>query len=139
MANYTIAGNLTSDPTLSTTTSGLSVVNLTIAHTPRSFDKATNKWQDEPTLFIRTSLWGQEAENAAQSLTKGMPVLVSGDLRTRTYTTKEGVERSELNLVNTVLGVRLNRQTGTFTRNPQPSEQTDEWSQPAGSWGDEPF
>ena len=72
----TVVGNLTADPELRFTPSGAAVANFTVASTPRTFDRQTNEWKDQDTLFLNCSVWRQAAENAAESLTRGMRVIV---------------------------------------------------------------
>jgi len=81
----TVVGNLTADPELRFIQSGAAVVNFTVASTPRSFDRNTNEWKDGETLFLRCSLWREAAENVAESLTKGMRVIVTGRLVSRSW------------------------------------------------------
>ena len=81
----TVVGNLTGDPELRFIQSGAAVVNFTVASTPRSFDKNRNEWVDGDTLFMRCSLWRDAAENVAESLTKGMRVVVVGRLVSRSW------------------------------------------------------
>jgi single-strand DNA-binding protein len=81
----TVVGNLTGDPELRFTPSGAAVANFTVASTPRTLDKATNEWKDGEALFLRCSIWRQAAENVAESLQKGMRVVVQGRLKQRSY------------------------------------------------------
>jgi single-strand DNA-binding protein len=90
----TVVGNLTADPELRFTPSGAAVANFTVASTPRTFDRQTNEWKDQDTLFLNCSVWRQAAENAAESLTRGMRVIVSGRLKARSYETREGEKRT---------------------------------------------
>ncbi|KPI20976.1 single-strand binding protein [Actinobacteria bacterium OK006] len=90
----TVVGNLTADPELRHTNSGLPVTGFTIASTPRVFDRERNEFVDGEPLFMRCSIWRQAAENAAQSLTKGARVIVTGRLKQRTFDDKEGVRRT---------------------------------------------
>src|SRR5881397_3590633 len=90
----TVVGNLTADPELRFTPSGAAVASFTIASTPRTFDKNSGEWKDGEALFLRCSIWRQAAENVAESLTRGMRVIVSGRLRQRSYETKEGEKRT---------------------------------------------
>jgi single-strand DNA-binding protein len=89
-----VVGNLTADPELRFTPSGAAVANFTVASTPRTFDRQTNDWKDQETLFLNCSVWRQAAENAAESLTRGMRVIVSGRLKARSYETREGEKRT---------------------------------------------
>ena len=92
--SITIIGNLCGDPELRYTPTGQAVCNFTVASTPRFMDKATNEWKDGDSLFLRCNVWRQAAENCAESLTRGMRVLVSGRLKQRSYETKEGEKRT---------------------------------------------
>ena len=90
----TVVGNLTADPELRFTPSGAAVANFTVASTPRTFDRQSNEWKDGEALFLNCSVWRQAAENAAESLTRGMRVIVSGRLKARSYETREGEKRT---------------------------------------------
>jgi single-strand DNA-binding protein len=92
--NITVVGNLTDDPELRFTPSGAAVANFTVASTPRFLDKQTNEWKDGDALFLRCSVWRQAAENIAESLQRGMRVIVTGRLKQRSYETKEGEKRT---------------------------------------------
>jgi single-strand DNA-binding protein len=103
----TVIGNLTNDPELRFTPSGSAVANFTIASTPRTFDRQSNEWKDGETLFLRASVWREAAENVAESLTKGMRVIVSGRLKSRSYETKEGEKRTVVELEVEEIGPSL--------------------------------
>jgi single-strand DNA-binding protein len=90
----TIAGNLVDDPELRFTPSGQPVAKFRVASTPRFRDNTTGEWKDGDSLFLTCNVWRQAAENAAESLTRGMRVIVSGRLRQRSYETKEGEKRT---------------------------------------------
>jgi single-strand DNA-binding protein len=90
----TVIGNLTADPELRFTPSGAAVANFTVASTPRTFDRQTNEWKDGEALFLNCSVWRQAAENAAESLVRGMRVIVQGNLKARSYETREGEKRT---------------------------------------------
>ena len=90
----TIAGNLVDDPELRFTPAGQPVARFRVASTPRYLDKHTNEWKDGDSLFLTCNVWRQAAENVAESLTRGMRVIVSGRLRQRSYETKEGEKRT---------------------------------------------
>jgi single-strand DNA-binding protein len=92
--NITLIGNLVDDPELRFTPSGAAVAKFRIASTPRFLDKATNEWKDGESLFLSCNVWRQAAENVAESLTRGMRVIVSGRLKQRSYETKEGEKRT---------------------------------------------
>jgi single-strand DNA-binding protein len=90
----TIAGNLVDDPELRFTPAGQPVARFRVASTPRFRDNSTGEWKDGDSLFLTCNVWRQAAENVAESLTRGMRVLVSGRLRQRSYETKEGEKRT---------------------------------------------
>ena len=89
----TIIGNLTADPELRFTPSGAAVASFTVASTPRQFDRQSNEWRDGETLFMRCSIWRDPAENVAESLTRGMRVIVNGRIKSRSYE-KDGVKHT---------------------------------------------
>lgn len=90
----TIVGNLVEDPNLRFTPSGQPVATFRIASTPRFLDKQTNEWKDGDALFLTCNVWRQAAENCAESLQRGMRVIVQGRLKQRSYETKEGEKRT---------------------------------------------
>ena len=90
----TVVGNLVDDPELRFTPSGAAVANFRIASTPRIMDRQTNEWKDGDALFLSCSVWRQAAENVAESLQRGMRVIVQGRLKSRQYETREGEKRT---------------------------------------------
>ena len=149
----TVIGNLTNDPELRFTPSGSAVANFAIASTPRTFDRQKNEWVDGETLFLRASIWREAAENVAESLTKGMRVIVSGRLKSRSYETKEGEKRTVMELEVDEIGpslryanAKVNRnqrsggQSGNGGAGQRPAVQDDPWGaqrEPAG-WDNGP-
>ena len=119
MANetqLTIIGNLTAAPELWFTNSGVPVASFTVASTPRTFDKQSGEWRDGEALFMRCSAWRDLAENVAESLTKGSRVIVQGRLQQRSYTDKEGNQRTSIDLQADEVGASLRYHTATLTR-----------------------
>lgn len=116
ITELTIEGNLTSDPELRFTPSGAAVANFTVASTPRVFDKQSNEWKDGETLFMRCAAWRGTAENVAESLTKGMSVIVKGNLISRPYETKEGEKRVSVELTVDNIGPSLKFATAKVAR-----------------------
>ncbi len=106
----TVVGNLVDDPELRFTPSGAPVCNFRIASTPRTFDRQTNEWKDGDALFLGCSVWRQPAENCAETLQKGMRVIVQGRLKSRSYETREGERR-------TVFEIDVD-EVGLFVRRP---------------------
>lgn len=112
----TVVGNLTADVELRFTPSGSAVANFTIASTPRTFDRQSNEWKDGDTLFLRASVWKEAAENAAETLTKGMRVIAQGRLKSRSYETKEGEKRNVTELEIDEIGPSLRYASAKVTR-----------------------
>ncbi len=112
----TVVGNLTADPELRFTPSGAAVANFTVASTPRQFDRQTNEWKDQETLFMRCSIWREAAENAAESLTRGTRVVVTGRLVARSWETPEGEKRTVMEMQADEVGPSLRYATAKVTK-----------------------
>jgi single-strand DNA-binding protein len=112
----TLIGNLTADPELRFTPSGAAVANFTVASTPRTFDRQTNEWRDGDAMFLNCAVWRQAAENVAESLQKGMRVIVSGRLKSRSYETREGEKRTVFEVDVDEIGPALRYATAKVTR-----------------------
>ena len=112
----TMIGNLVDDPELRFTPSGAAVAKFRVASTPRYLDKATNEWKDGESLFLQCQIWRQAAENVAESLTKGMRVILSGRLKQRSYETKEGEKRTVVEVEVDEVGPSLRNATAKVTR-----------------------
>ena len=161
----TVIGNLTADPELRWTQAGAPVADFTVASTPRTFDRNAGEWRDGDTLFMRCSVWRETAENVAESLRKGMRVIVQGRLTQRSYDTQQGERRTVVELQVDEVGPSLRRARAQVTRNQsqpasaggfgsgsvpgpggggwQPSAsldagQHDPWGEPGGSASSEP-
>ena len=113
----TLVGNLTADPELRFTPSGAAVANFTVASTPRTFDRQTNEWRDGDAMFLNCAVWRQAAENVAESLQKGMRVIVQGRLKSRSYETREGERRTVFEVDVDEIGPALRYATAKVTRN----------------------
>ena len=140
MANeptVTIIGNLTADPELRYTTNGSAVANVTIASTPRTYNKQQGEYVDGETLFMRCGLWGDIAEHAAQSLTRGQQVIVQGRLISRSFETKQGERRTVTEVQADNIGVSLRFGTTVFTKS-QPGQRAQNPPQQGGGWGPRP-
>src|SRR3978361_364630 len=112
----TVVGNLTADPELRFTPSGAAVASFTVASTPRNFDKNTNEGKDGDALFMRCSIWRQAAENVAESLQRGMRVVVTGRLQQRSYETREGEKRTVVEMQVDEVGPSLKYATAKVNR-----------------------
>ena len=142
----TVVGNITSDPELRFTSNGTPVANFTVASTPRRFDKQANEWVDGEPMFLTCSVWRQFAENVAESLVKGMRVIVQGNLKARSYEDRDGNRRTSYEIDVTEVGPSLrfvtaqvarSQQSGGRQRGPQPQgngwpqqsqQSTDPWA-----------
>jgi single-strand DNA-binding protein len=112
----TVIGNLTRDPELRYTPTGQAVASFTVASTPRFLDKNTNEWKDGDSLFLNCSVWRQAAENVAESLQRGMRVVVSGRLKQRSYETKEGEKRTVVEVEVDEVGPSLRYASAKVTK-----------------------
>ncbi|PRH81156.1 single-stranded DNA-binding protein [Streptomyces solincola] len=112
----TVVGNLVDDPELRFTPSGAAVAKFRVASTPRTFDRQTNEWKDGESLFLTCSVWRQAAENVAESLQRGMRVIVQGRLKQRSYEDREGVKRTVYELDVDEVGPSLKSATAKVTK-----------------------
>ncbi|MER8016003.1 single-stranded DNA-binding protein [Streptomyces griseoluteus] len=112
----TVVGNLVDDPELRFTPSGAAVAKFRVASTPRTFDRQTNEWKDGESLFLTCSVWRQAAENVAESLQRGMRVIVQGRLKQRSYEDREGVKRTVYELDVEEVGPSLRNATAKVTK-----------------------
>jgi single-strand DNA-binding protein len=136
----TLVGNLTADPELRFTPSGAAVANFTVASTPRTFDRQTNEWRDGDAMFLNCAVWRQAAENVAESLQKGMRVIVQGRLRSRSYETRDGERRTVFEIDVDEIGPALRYATAKVTRNASGSSQAGGGNRPLGGGrGDDPW
>jgi single-strand DNA-binding protein len=136
----TITGNLTADPEMRYTPAGQPVARFTVASTPRYLDKQSNEWKDGDSLFLSCNAWRQLAENAAESLTKGMRVVVTGRLRQRSYEAKDGTKRTVYEVEADDVAPSLRNATAKVikaerSRPSAPQASDDPW---AGKSDDEP-
>ena len=113
---FTVIGNLVDDPELRFTPSGAPVANFRIASTPRTFDRQTNEWKDGDTLFLSCAVWRQAAENVAESLQRGMRVIVQGRLKSRQYETREGEKRTVFEIDVEEVGPSLRSASAKVTK-----------------------
>ena len=145
----TVVGNLVDDPELRFTPSGAAVAKFRVASTPRYMDRQTNEWKDGDSLFLTCNVWRQAAEHVAESLQRGMRVIVQGRLRQRSYETKEGEKRTVYEIEVDEVGPSLRNATakvskttrsggGGFGGNASGGAAEDPWASaaPAGDgWG----
>lgn len=136
----TVVGNLTADPELRYTPSGAAVASFTIASTARYFDRTSGQWKDGEALFLRCSLWRAAAENAGESLQRGMRVIAQGRLQQRSFETREGEKRTVIELAVDEIGPSLRHATAKVNRVTRGSatsgaEDEDVWG---SGWAAEP-
>jgi single-strand DNA-binding protein len=120
----TIIGNLVDDPQLRYTPTGQAVANFRVASTPRFMDRQTNEWKDGDSLFLSCNVWRQAAENVAESLQRGMRVIVSGRLRQRSYETKEGEKRTVYEIEVDEVGPSLRNASAKVVRSSRATGQS---------------
>ena len=117
MTTITICGNTTSPAELRFTPSGKAVTSFNVAVNDRRFDKAKNEWVDGDTTFYPCSAWGAMAENVAESLAdKGVRVVVTGRIKSRTYQNKDGQDVTRFEVEVEEVGPSLLRATAVVTR-----------------------
>jgi single-strand DNA-binding protein len=131
----TVVGNLTSDPELRFTSGGAAVTSFTIASTPRTFDRDANEWKDGEALFMRCSIWRQAAENVGESLERGMRVVAYGQIKQRSFETREGEKRTVIEMTVEEIGPSLRYATAKVNRTQRASQggsgpQDDPWATP---------
>ena len=137
----TIVGNLTADPELRYVASGTPVASFTVASTPRNLNKQTNQWEDSEPMFVRCSVWREYGENVAETLTKGMRVVVTGRLTVRSYE-YNGQQRTSIEMQVDEVGPSLRYARAQVVKVPHgqnPSQASqDRFSAPqtqnAGAW-----
>jgi single-strand DNA-binding protein len=112
----TLVGNSVEDPELRFTPSGAAVSKFRIACTPRFFDKNSNEWKDGETLFLTVNCWRQMAENVAETVQRGMRVIVQGRLKQRSYETKEGEKRTVYEVEADEVGPSLKMASAKVTK-----------------------
>lgn len=134
--NITLIGNLTADPELRFTPSGAPVANFTVASTPRTFDRTSGEWKDGDAMFLNCAVWRQAAENVAETLTKGMRVIVTGRLKSRSYETREGERRTVFEIEVDEIGPSLRYATAKVNRTSGGGGSYNQGGQGGGdSWG----
>lgn len=119
----TIIGNIVAEPELRFTPAGAAVCNFRVASTPRTYNKQTQQWEDGEAMFLTCNAWRQLGENTAESLTKGMRVIVTGKLKQRSFQTREGENRSVFEIDVEEVGPSLRYATAQVNRNPQQGGQ----------------
>ena len=117
--NITVVGNIVADPELRFTPAGAAVVNFRVASTPRRYNSQTNQWEDGEAMFLTCNVWRQAAENVAETLSKGMRIIVTGRLKQRSFQTREGENRTVFEIDVDEVGPSLRYATAQVNRNPR--------------------
>ena len=104
MADVTFTGNLTAAPEMKFSNAGKAFANFTVAENYRKKNQ-NGEWEDSGTAFWRVTVFGYQAEAVADTLDKGMKVVVQGRGELREYTTKEGAQGKSLECVANHVGV----------------------------------
>ncbi|GAB3957610.1 hypothetical protein GCM10029978_000650 [Actinoallomurus acanthiterrae] len=112
----TIVGNLVADPELRFTPNGQAVATFRVASTPRFRDQQSGEWKDGESLFLTCNVWRQAAENVAESLQRGMRVIVQGRLKQRSYETREGEKRTVFEVEADDVGPSLKNATAKVNK-----------------------
>lgn len=132
----TVCGNLVDDPELRFTPGGDAVCNFRVAVNPRE-KNAAGDWVDGEATFYAITAWRQKAENVAESLTKGMKVIIYGAQRVRSYERRDGTKGQVLEVDAEDIGPSLTWGSTKFTGNPrsnsQPAQQQTPAQQPAAN------
>ncbi|MBK4161066.1 single-stranded DNA-binding protein [Corynebacterium macginleyi] len=117
----TVVGNVVAEPELRWTPAGAAVCNYRIASTPRTYNKQTQQWEDGEAMFLTCNVWRQAAENVAETLSKGMRIIVTGRLKQRSFQTREGENRTVFEIDVDEVGPSLKYATAQVNRNPRES------------------
>ena len=117
----TLVGFVAQDPIQRPTKNGVLVTDLRVGATPRVQDRVTNEWRDGITSYYDVSCWRRLGENVRASLRKGDPVMIKGKFRARTYTDKNGVTRTVIDIVADTVGHDMNRGVANYIRQHRPA------------------
>ena len=115
----TVVGNVVAEPELRWTPAGAAVCNFRVASTPKRFNSQTQQWEDGEAMFLTCNAWKHLAENTAESLAKGMRVIVNGRLKQRSFQTREGDNRTVFEIDVDEVGPSLRYATAQVNRNPR--------------------
>jgi len=105
----TVVGNVGGEPRLRSLADGTYVADFRVAMTPSRFDKTSESWVDQETLWFSVTCWRTLAEHAHMSVHKGDKVIVTGTFSTRTWTDKDGIDRFSNEIDASSGGVDLTR------------------------------
>ena len=111
-----VDGNLVADPELRFTPNGVPVAEFRVACGESKKDPETGKWKDGDTTFLTCVAWQKMAENVAESLQRGMPVVGKGRLKQRSYETRDGEKRTVYEVHLFWIGPNLSRVSAKINR-----------------------
>jgi single-strand DNA-binding protein len=123
-AHFSVVGFVATQPKGGYTKTGSRSVSMRVGWTPRSFNRDTGEWADQPSSFITVQCYKKVAEHAAVCLRRGDPVVVRGTLRVREYVDQAGVRRSSVEVHADSIGHDLSRGISLFNKAPAQLEQT---------------
>ncbi len=129
--SITISGNMTRDPEMRYTPSGVSKVSFGVAVNRSWRNQQTQEW-DEQTSFFNVVCWGDMAENNSDSIAKGTRVIVQGRLEQRSWETDQGEKRTVVEIIADEVGPSLRWATAEVKR----SERRGGGGQGGGGGGD---
>lgn len=136
-ANVTVQGRATAAPELRYTQNGKPVANLTVAHTERRLNRSSGEWEDVgETLFLRVTIWGDQATFVTDSVRKGDAIVVIGRLTQRSYETAAGEKRTAIECTADVVSIDLRRARAVVTRvtsTPADAAPGDSWAAPTSA------
>ena len=135
--NVTLVGNITRDPELRFLPNGTANATFGLAVNRRWQNRQTNEWE-EKVSFFNVVVWREMAENAAESLTKGMRVVVTGRLEQRSYETQDGEKRSVVEVNADEIGPSLRWASASVTRNERRGGDNNSSSEFGGGGGSRP-
>ncbi|GAA0550169.1 single-stranded DNA-binding protein [Paractinoplanes ferrugineus] len=130
---------LVDDPEIRFTPNGKAVAKVRLAFSDRKKNETTNQWEDGNKAFLEASVWNDEAEHIAESLQRGMEVLVSGKLRQREYQTREGEKRVVFEIAFATIAPTLRYATAKVQKMARSGGNGGGQQQPSGGDFDDPW
>jgi single-strand DNA-binding protein len=120
-----VVGTVITNPVKRPTNSGEEVLSFRMASNTRRQDRSTGEWTDGGTLYLTVTCWRRLVAGVGASLMKGDPVIACGQLRTNEYTTKDGVDRADLEMRASAVGPDLARCRARLDRGPKASQSAE--------------
>jgi single-stranded DNA-binding protein len=123
-AQFSVSGFVATQPKIGTTRTGTPTLSMRVGWTPRTYDRTTSEWADQPSSFITVQCYKKAAEHGSVCLRRGDPVVVRGTLRVREYVDQNGVRRSSVEVHADSIGHDLSRGIAVFKKTQAQVEQT---------------